>query len=763
MTITGAGNVGIGVTPSYKLDVSGEGRFTGNTYFDGGTYYKDKNAAVDSWWGFYAFDKNLEFNKRDSSNVFVNNIFTANWDTSVLTLTPTVGNVVVGSGSTPGINANLKVINSSSAYINVKSSTNPEVFLGSDSSTYGIVGTYSDHPLGFRANNLLKLSVDNVTGTQLTTQGSNSTYGSLTIKGDKNSYVGINFKSAAGNNWPTLMFNGDNGGLYNSAVNGWLWYWVGSTLSHGTVPWGNVGSIPGQVSSLNQYVNTNSNVEFGSVYTDSYINDCPGGWSCDVGGWDATLVSIIYTGLQQRSDIRLKKDINGMDFDQMSNRLLQLRPVTYKWKDEKISQNTKFGLIAQEVQPIWPEMVEVGSNEERTLSLDYTQFISPLISVAQKYLMERPVISQDIQDLQNSLGFEFVGAGSLEEGDLAAFDSDASDTIKTASDSDNFVGAYQLIGINKTPKIVTSGRVVLKVSAENGAIKQGDKLMISKNRPGTAVKATGMGQIIGTALENFDQSEIGKINCYLQEYSYLGRKDSSGTFEIVGDLLIGKENDGDTFNKLTINSEIILNADMLVSGSILPNVDKAITLGSNIHSFESLFVKNVYAAALIGGNWSLDETGLLATKEIATDKLKITGDKTVGFGRIKQGTSDVIIPNMNVTDKSMIFVTFLTNTEGRTYFIAEKIAGQDFKVALSQPAAVDTDFQYWIVESDLDYAAFVQSQLPPPAENFAPAVSPAVEEPLATESGPEDGGAVAAAAVEVPDAPELSATSVQQE
>jgi hypothetical protein len=31
-TLTTSGNVGIGVTPSYKLDVSGEGRFTGNVY-----------------------------------------------------------------------------------------------------------------------------------------------------------------------------------------------------------------------------------------------------------------------------------------------------------------------------------------------------------------------------------------------------------------------------------------------------------------------------------------------------------------------------------------------------------------------------------------------------------------------------------------------------------------------------------------------------------------------------------------------------------
>ncbi|MDP3763156.1 MAG: hypothetical protein Q8Q92_00650 [bacterium] len=53
--------------------------------------------------------------------------------------------------------------------------------------------------------------------------------------------------------------------------------------------------------------------------------------------------------------------------------------------------------------------------------------------------------------------------------------------------------------------VALSGRVPLKVSDENGPIKTGDRLAVSSNDPGIAVKAVSTGDIIAIALESFGE------------------------------------------------------------------------------------------------------------------------------------------------------------------------------------------------------------------------------------------------------------------
>ena len=53
--------------------------------------------------------------------------------------------------------------------------------------------------------------------------------------------------------------------------------------------------------------------------------------------------------------------------------------------------------------------------------------------------------------------------------------------------------------------VALSGRVPVKLSTENGPIKAGDQLMLS-TLPGVAMKARGVGTVIGTALEDFDSN-----------------------------------------------------------------------------------------------------------------------------------------------------------------------------------------------------------------------------------------------------------------
>lgn len=73
----------------------------------------------------------------------------------------------------------------------------------------------------------------------------------------------------------------------------------------------------------------------------------------------------------------------------------------------------------------------------------------------------------------------------------------------------------QLITQDKTA-VAMVGRVPVKFTLENGAIKVGDALTSSATEPGKAMKATSAGKIIGIALESSDKAQDGKLLMWLQ-------------------------------------------------------------------------------------------------------------------------------------------------------------------------------------------------------------------------------------------------------
>lgn len=100
--------------------------------------------------------------------------------------------------------------------------------------------------------------------------------------------------------------------------------------------------------------------------------------------WNINSGSICYaTTPTICSDIRLKKDFRRLS--QSSEKLNQLQGYQYYWKNEK-SPDLQTGLIAQEVQKIFPELVK--TDEEGMLSVDYVGLIPHLIE-ANKSLSAR--------------------------------------------------------------------------------------------------------------------------------------------------------------------------------------------------------------------------------------------------------------------------------------------------------------------------------------------------------------------------------------
>ncbi len=134
----------------------------------------------------------------------------------------------------------------------------------------------------------------------------------------------------------------------------------------------------------------------GIGYIQSYDRNTATWKSLAIGGIDVYPVNDNYTNLGitnhrwrvvfavngtiQTSDRRMKKDIQDLNYG--LNTVMQLRPVSYRWKNGEGGIN--IGLIAQEVQPIIPEVVDVGEDEIKTLGMKYNELIPVLISAIQE-------------------------------------------------------------------------------------------------------------------------------------------------------------------------------------------------------------------------------------------------------------------------------------------------------------------------------------------------------------------------------------------
>jgi len=93
------------------------------------------------------------------------------------------------------------------------------------------------------------------------------------------------------------------------------------------------------------------------------------------------------------SDERLKEDIqpitNGLE------KVMQLQGVTYK-RNDVTNAKTQIGVIAQQVEPILPEVVLTADDEMQTKSVDYAKMTAVLIEAVKELKQEITQLKQQI-------------------------------------------------------------------------------------------------------------------------------------------------------------------------------------------------------------------------------------------------------------------------------------------------------------------------------------------------------------------------------
>ena len=100
--------------------------------------------------------------------------------------------------------------------------------------------------------------------------------------------------------------------------------------------------------------------------------------------------------LTQNSDSRLKTDIQPID-NALSG-ITQLSGYRYNWLDKNADQSTQIGVIAQDVQKIYPELVRADC--KGILSVNYSGLVPVLINAIKEQNEKFNALASEVESLK---------------------------------------------------------------------------------------------------------------------------------------------------------------------------------------------------------------------------------------------------------------------------------------------------------------------------------------------------------------------------
>lgn len=337
--------------------------------------------------------------------------------------------------------ANVSVSNDSGSYSARGSTTAPAVM------TFHRAGAYAIN-MGLDTDNIFKIGGwsdgVNTYRLQLATPGNLSTLnGSLYIVNNLGIGTSSPF-SSSGYGWVTT--NGSTGGIYSIAVNNTEYFRIQTTTSSTTVNStrdaplllsannaevmrvttnGRVGvnagapgakiavvnGTAGLTSAAIQGIAGNLTLDFNAG--GGHFYDAGGHYFRNFAGTALMTVGTALTGTGNRlvysdsggqlvntaSDLTLKTNIEPITYGLAA--ILQLNPISYKWKDHvRFGAQREIGFGAQEVQQVIPEVI--GINSDDTLSVDYPKLTAALTKAVQELSAKLDSLKNEFDQYKSS-------------------------------------------------------------------------------------------------------------------------------------------------------------------------------------------------------------------------------------------------------------------------------------------------------------------------------------------------------------------------
>jgi hypothetical protein len=235
---------------------------------------------------------------------------------------------------------------------------------------------------------------------------------------------------------------------------------------------------------------------------------------------------------------------------------------------------------------------------------------------------------------------------------------------------------------DKTVPVALAGRVPVKVSNENGAIKKGDYLTTS-SVAGVAMKATKPGQVIGKALEDFNLDGTGKILVFVN-VSFADPKkalanivtDDNGNIAVSNissesivlpeNLQIGTKEVAGTLNNalLAISDVITIHEDKLntLQTDVLGLATNSASLNSRIASLEASSSSQIAqandkvastAADVVSLNKKVDDI-ISSLSAMPTTAYNVSSAGDLGLGEDVQLSTATVSGNLNVSGRTTV-------------------------------------------------------------------------------------------------------------
>ncbi|MGB5981910.1 MAG: tail fiber domain-containing protein [Nonlabens sp.] len=110
---------------------------------------------------------------------------------------------------------------------------------------------------------------------------------------------------------------------------------------------------------------------------------------------------VIAAGYLNHSDRRLKKDIKPISGS--LEKILDLNPVSYTYKDDKFNTGTRIGFIAQELVKVMPEVVVSPKKKDEYYSVRYTEIVPYNVQAIQQQQAMISELKEDIEKLKQEL------------------------------------------------------------------------------------------------------------------------------------------------------------------------------------------------------------------------------------------------------------------------------------------------------------------------------------------------------------------------
>ena len=102
------------------------------------------------------------------------------------------------------------------------------------------------------------------------------------------------------------------------------------------------------------------------------------------------------------SDKRLKDNIKPLDAQTILDRLAQVDTYSYSMKNDT-SERTQYGVIAQELDDIFPELVDGNENDpDNMMSVRYNGFIAPLIEATKTLHTENKALKAELTEIKTA-------------------------------------------------------------------------------------------------------------------------------------------------------------------------------------------------------------------------------------------------------------------------------------------------------------------------------------------------------------------------